>query len=482
MLPDLDLCHAACDARDARFDGWFVVGIVTTGIYCRPTCPARTALARNRRFFTTAAGAQEAGFRACKRCRPDAAPGSPEWDRRADLAGRAMRLIADGVVDRVGVEGLSRALGYSARHVGRELVAEVGAGPQALARAQRARTARTLVETTSLPMAEVAFAAGFSSVRQFNATVREVYALTPGELRARAAGRPARDAPLTLRLGFRPPLDWDGLLAFLAPRAVPGVEEVASDAYTRALRLPHGAGVVRLALGASGTFVEATLWLDDLRDLTAAVRRARRLLDLDGDPVAIVDALGGDPLLGPLVERRPGLRVVVHPDPDEVAVRAVLGQQVSVAGAATIAGRLAEAAGEELAVPVGSVTRLFPRAAALADVPLPMPASRARALRGLAAVSLDVGSGREEAAAALLALPGVGPWTASYVAIRGLGDPDVFLPTDLGVRHALTALGVNARPAAAERLAERWRPYRTYALHHLWASLGDVPARAATAA
>jgi AraC family transcriptional regulator of adaptative response / DNA-3-methyladenine glycosylase II len=472
-------CHRAVAARDARFDGQFFVGVTSTGIACRPSCPARTPRPEHLRFFATAAAAFAAGFRACRRCRPDASPGSPEWDRRTDLAGRAMRLIADGVVDREGVAGLAQRLGYTERHVHRELVAAVGAGPQRLARTQRAQTARVLLETTDRPMAEVALAAGFASVRQFNATIREVYARTPGELRARAARRrgPADPSRLELRLAFRPPLDAEDLLGFLAARAVPGIEEVSDGAYTRSLRLPHGAGVARLRPGARE--VEATLWLDDLRDLATAVRRCRRLLDLDADPAAIAEVLGGAPLVGPLVGRRPGLRVVVQPDPGEVAIRAVLGQQVSVAGAATIAGRLAAAHGEPLARPVGSVTRLFPTAAALRGVALPMPAARAGALAALADVALDAGADRAEARAALVALPGVGPWTAEYVALRGLGDPDAFLAGDLGVRKALAALGADPRPAAAVALAEAWRPYRAYAVHHLWAAHGDAGAAAA---
>jgi len=471
----------AIEARDPRFDGWVYLGVVTTGIYCRPSCPARTPKRENGRLFATAAAAQAAGFRACMRCRPDASPGSPEWDRRADLVGRAMRLIADGVVDREGVAGLARRLGYAPRHVHRELVAVVGVGPLALARAQRAQTARLLLETTSLPIVEVAFAAGFRSVRQFNETVRDVFALTPSRLRARAqrGGRPPHGGAVSLRLPYRAPLDADGLLAFLAPRSVPGVEDVTGGTYTRSLRLPRGSGVVELE--PAGGHVRARFVLDDLKDLGSAVQRCRGLLDLDSDPCAVIAALGPDPLLAPLVARAPGRRVPGHVDAHELAARAVLGQQVSVAGATTLAARLARTHGEPLTRPAGAVTHLFPSAETIASLDpgsLAMPRSRGVALVALARslasgeLVLDPGADRREARHRLLALPGIGPWTADYIAMRGLRDPDAFLPTDLGVRHALSSLGQDAGAPAVVRLAERWRPYRAYALAHLWGVTG----------
>jgi AraC family transcriptional regulator of adaptative response / DNA-3-methyladenine glycosylase II len=477
---DSDRFWRAVEAGDPRFDGWFYCGVTTTGIYCRPSCPARTPKRENVRFFATAAAAQAAGFRACKRCRPDATPGSPDWDRRADLVGRAMRLIADGVVDREGVPGLAGRLGYAQRHVHRQLVAVVGAGPLALARAQRAQTARVLLETTALPITDVAFAAGFRSVRQFNATVREVFAMTPGELRLRARrdGRPEESATVVLRLPYRAPLDADGLIAFFGARLVPGVDEVAGGAYRRSLRLPRGAGVVDLR--PVDGHVRARYRVEDLRDLAAAVQRSRSLLDLDSDPHSVAEALGADELLGPLVRAAPGRRVPGAVDGHELAVRAVLGQQVSLAGAATLAGRLVAAYGEQLERPLGAVTHLFPSAEALAGADperLAMPAARRRALLGLSRavasgeIALDAGVDRDDTRARLLSLPGVGPWTVEYVAMRALRDPDAFLPADLGVRHALERLGRDGRPGAAGRIAERWRPYRAYALQHLWAQL-----------
>jgi AraC family transcriptional regulator of adaptative response / DNA-3-methyladenine glycosylase II len=475
-----DRVWRAFEACDPRFDGWVFCAVKTTGIYCRPSCPARTPKRENVRFFASAAAAQSAGFRACKRCRPDATPGSPEWDLRADLVGRAMRLIADGVVDREGVGGLAARLGYTERHVHRQLVAVVGAGPLALARAQRAQTARILLETTTLPVTDVAFAAGFQSVRQFNASVQEVFALTPSALRARARkdGRPEDSGALSLRLPFRSPLDGEGLVAFLGRRVVPGIEEALDGAYRRSLRLPHGTGAVELR-PADG-YVHARYWLADLRDLGAAMERSRALLDLDSDPQGVADVLDQDALLGPLVRSSPGRRVAGAVDGHELAVRAVLGQQVSLRGAATLAGRLVVQYGEELERPLGTVTHVFPSVEVLADADparLAMPAARRRGLLALVGalanrdLVIDAGADRVDARRRLLALPGVGQWTAEYIAMRALRDPDAFLPRDLGVRHALEQLGESSQPAATEALAQRWRPYRAYAVQHLWASL-----------
>ncbi|TAL21093.1 MAG: DNA-3-methyladenine glycosylase 2 family protein [Frankiales bacterium] len=469
----------AVQGQDPRFDGWFVLGVLTTGIYCRPSCPARTPLRRNVRFHPSAAAAQAAGLRACKRCRPDASPGTPAWDARSDLAARAMRLIADGVVDREGVPGLAQRLGYSRRQVERTLLAELGAGPLALARAQRAQTARTLVETTDLPLADVAFAAGFGSVRQFNDTVQEVFALTPGELRRRAAPRTSPGV-VSLRLPFRAPLWPDSLLGHLVATAVPGVEEWRDGAYRRTLRLPRGTGTV--ALTPHATHVGCVLTLADLRDLAPAVARCRRLLDLDADPVAIDERLSTDPLLAPRVLAAPGRRVPRTVDEHELAVRAVLGQQVSTAAARTHAARLVRTIGDEIVDTAGGLTHLFPAADAIGTVDpevLAMPGTRRatvlRLARALAdgEVDLDPGADRGRARAQLAALPGIGPWTVETIAMRALGDPDAFLPTDLGVRLAARVLGLGDGTALQAR-AEAWAPYRAYAVQHLWAA-GDHP-------
>ncbi|MBJ7458624.1 MAG: DNA-3-methyladenine glycosylase 2 family protein [Thermoleophilaceae bacterium] len=479
-LPADERCRRAVADKDARFDGWFYTGVTSTGIYCRPSCPARTPKASNMKFYATAAAAQAAGFRACKRCRPNASPGSPEWDLRADSVGRAMRLIADGVVDREGVAGLASQLGFSERHVQRLLTGVVGAGPLAIARAARAQNARLLLETTALTSAEIAFASGFSSVRQFNATMQEIFAATPGQLRRNSRGgtRPSRG--LDLRLLARRPFDFLRLHAFLARRIVGAVEAADPTTYSRSMRLPRGAGVVSLRAG--DDCVWARFELDDLRDLAAATERVRRLCDLDADPLASDAALSVDPLLRPSVTARPGMRVPGTVDGDELALRAVLGQQISVRGASTAAARLTALCGEDLKRPVGEVERLFPSAAAVAvldPAALAMPQSRARALIALADalatgnIRLDGSQERGAVCERLIALTGIGEWTAQYVAMRALRDPDAFLPSDLGVRRGLEALGLDGSPRAAAATAERWRPYRAYALQHLWALASD---------
>jgi AraC family transcriptional regulator, regulatory protein of adaptative response / DNA-3-methyladenine glycosylase II len=493
--------YQAAVSKDARFDGVFFTAVRTTGIYCRPSCPAITPKRTNVTFYPSAAAAQQAGYRACKRCRPDASPGSPEWNVRSDVAGRAMRLIADGIVDRDGVPGLAARLGYSPRQVGRVLAAEVGAGPLALARAQRARTGRVLVETTALAMGDIAFAAGFSSIRQFNATMHEVYDTPPSVLRERAVRRgagggrggagagaasEAAAGALCLRLPFRPPIDLARVFGFLAARAVPGVEVVTAAAYSAAVSLPNGPGVLRLRIVPDDNWVECSLALADLRDVTAAVQRCRRLLDLDADPLAISGYLESDPVIGPLARACPGRRAVGAVDGDEIALRAVLGQQVTVAAARRLAGQLAALSGRPVPRTGDdeTLTRVFPDAATVAGLDpetLPMPRSRARALVGLAealasgAVCLDPGADREEAAARLLALPGIGPWTVGYIRMRALSDPDAFPISDVGIRRALRLLGHHPGAGAGAGAAESWRPWRSYAVHHLWATLEADP-------
>ncbi|WP_139981846.1 AlkA N-terminal domain-containing protein [Nocardioides litoris] len=492
---DPETCYGALKSRDRRFDGVFWVAVRTTGIYCRPSCPARTPAYANVDFHPSPASAQAAGYRACKRCLPDATPGSPDWDVAADVAGRAMRLVADGVVDREGVDGLAARMGYTARHLGRVLTAELGAGPLALARARRAQTARVLLETTDLGHADVAFAAGFASVRQFNDTVREVYAATPTELRGRRRGTlvgPTTGA-VTMRLAVRTPFAGRALLDFLAYHVVAGVEASGPGWYARTLDLPHGPGTVRLTMAdepepGRTAYVEAELRLADLRDTAAAVERSRRLLDADCDPVAVGDHFVGDPVLGPLVRAAPGLRLPGQVDGPETAIRTVIGQQVSVTGARTVTRRIVEAHGRRVETGVPGLTHLFPTPEALAAADpetLPMPRARGRALVGLAAaladgrVALDRGTDRDEVRAAMVALPGIGPWTADYTAMRALGHPDLFLPTDLGVRNALRGLGHD--PAEVVARTDAWRPWRSYALMHLWNTLMPPAAPGATA-
>jgi AraC family transcriptional regulator of adaptative response / DNA-3-methyladenine glycosylase II len=478
---DFDSCVRAVQAKDARFDGWFFTAVTTTGIYCRPSCPVVPPKERHMRFYPSAAAAQQAGYRACKRCRPDASPGSPLWNERADLVARAMRLIADGVVDRDGVPGLARQLGYSVRQVERHLIAELGAGPLALARAQRAQTARVLIETSALPMGEVALASGFDSIRTFNETVRAVFALTPSELRRRALrGKTVvANGGLSLRLPFRAPLCPDNLFGHLAATAVPGVEEWRDGAYRRTLALPHGHGIV--SLRPLPDHIGCQLMLTDLRDLTIAISRCRRLLDLDADPVAVDDLLRTDEKLAPLVAKAPGRRVPRTVDPDEFAVRAVLGQQVSTAAARTHAHRLVLAHGDPIDDPTGGLTHLFPTPAALADIDpetLAFPKSRRVTLTSLVAaltnggLDLGVGSDWPQVRAKLAELPGFGPWTIETIAMRALGDPDAFTPTDLGIRNAAADLDLPSTPAALTRHSRAWRPWRAYAVQYLWAT-GD---------
>ncbi|MFF8289933.1 AlkA N-terminal domain-containing protein [Streptomyces sp. NPDC016309] len=481
MHTDTERCVRAVRSKDARFDGWFFTAVLTTRIYCRPSCPVVPPKPENMVFYPSAAACQQAGFRACKRCRPDTSPGSPEWNARADTVARAMRLIRDGIVDREGVPGLAARLGYSTRQIERQLLAELGAGPLALARAQRAQTARLLIETTALPMADVAFAAGFSSVRTFNDTVREVFALTPGALRARAARTAEKTPPtpgvLTLRLPYRAPLNPSNLFGHLAATAVPGVEEWRDGAYRRTLALPHGHGVV--ALSPRPDHIACRLSLTDPRDLTLAISRCRWMLDLDADPVAVDDQLRGDPLLAPLVGEAPGRRVPRTADAAEFAVRAVLGQQVSTAAARTHAGRLVTAYGTPVDDPEGGLTHLFPAPAALAALDpgsLALPRSRRTTLTTLVGaladgtLTLGPDSDWDEARARLRELPGFGPWTVEVIAMRALGDPDAFLPTDLGVRRAAAGLGLPATPAALTARAAAWRPWRAYAVQYLWAT------------
>jgi len=464
---DPDRCYRAVRSRDARFDGRFVTAVRTTGIYCRPSCPAQTPKRENVLFFPHAAAAAAAGFRACKRCRPDAAPGSREWDVRGDLAARALRGIQSGVVDTEGVPGLARRLAVSERHLHRILVAEIGVGPLRLARTRRAQTARMLVEHTDLPLSTVAFSAGFASIRQFNDVMAAEFGCPPGQLRRRPAGSGEATGTLTLRLPMRLPFAAASLFGFLGARVVPGVEEMADGVYRRVV----DQSVVELepAAGVDDAYVVARIDVEDVRRVASVVARCRRLLDLDADPVAVDEALRADPMLRASVKAAPGIRVPGAVDGFELAVRAVLGQQVSVAAAHTLAGRLVERCGKPLTVARGALTHAFPDATAIADADLDglgLTGGRIRTLRALARAVADEGlvidpiADRDDVRRRLLALPGVGPWTADYIAMRALGDPDAFPATDLVIARALGTDGV-AR-------AERWRPWRAYAAMHLW--------------
>ena len=481
--------YRAIDARDARFDGQFVTAVRSTGIYCRPSCPARTPKPANVTFYPTSAAAHEAGYRACKRCLPEATPGSPEWNLRGDVAGRAMRLIADGVVEHEGVPGLAARLGYSPRHLTRLLTAELGAGPLALARAQRAHTARMLLVETDLAAADIAFSAGFASVRQFNDTVREVFGLTPLELRSRrpAAGRAhaaaaSAAAAIELVLPVREPFDAEGLFAWMAARAVAGVETATADSFARTLRLPGGPAWFALRADGPGR-VRLAARLTHLSDLPVLVARARRLFDLDADPLAVDAALSAHSELAPLVARVPGIRVPGAVDPHEMLIRAMVGQQITVSAATTALAALTDALGERVEGFDGH-DRLFPTMQAIAEhgaEVLRGPGARIRAITGAAAAladgSLVLTTGDDGAAQrqALLALPGIGPWTADYVRVRVLGDPDVTLPGDVAVRAGAAASGIPADPRGFDAWAARTAPWRSYLTAHLWRAVPPRP-------
>ncbi|HWI30191.1 MAG TPA: AlkA N-terminal domain-containing protein [Microbacterium sp.] len=485
--------YRVIESRDVRFDGQFVTAVRTTGIYCRPSCPARTPKPGNVSFYATSAAAHEAGYRACKRCLPEAAPGSPHWNLRGDVTARAMRLIADGVVEREGVPGLAARLGYSARHLTRLLTAELGAGPLALSRAHRAHTARMLLVGTDLPAADVAFSAGFSSIRQFNDTVSEVFGMPPMQLRARRRGiHPAVTSPGTidLALPYRAPLDTAGLFGWMSARAVSGLEAGGATSFARTLRLPGGPATMRLTHDPADR-IRLRARLASLSDLPILVARARRLFDLDADPLAVDGALAREPEIAPLVAAVPGIRVPGAADPHEMLIRAMIGQQISVAAARTHLTQLVDALGERLPAPIvsdddGELDRLFPTMAAIAErgsEVLRGPAARIRAITGAAAAlatgELRLGTGDEwsEQRAALLAMPGIGPWTADYVRMRVTGDPDVLLPGDVAVRSGALRVGIPSDAAGLTAWSRRLAPWRSYLTAHLWRALASTPSK-----
>jgi AraC family transcriptional regulator of adaptative response / DNA-3-methyladenine glycosylase II len=480
---DFDCCYRAICSRDPRFDGQFFTAVTSTGIYCRPICPAPTPYAHHVRFYACAAAAEAAGFRACRRCHPEASPGSPNWNVRADLVARALRLIADGIVDAEGVAGLACHLAVSPRHLHRELVAEVGVGPLALARSRRVQTARLLIDQTNLSLATIAFSSGFASIRQFNDSMQAAFGCPPSAFR-RIQRPGSGDGKLTLRLQYRPPFASDALLAYLARRALPGVEEVVDRRYRRTIALPQSRGIIELEPMAETNAVLVHLQLSDLCDLNLLVHRCRQVFDLDADPMAISEVLANDPVLVPLIAARPGLHIPGAINGFELAVRAILGQQVSVASARTLAGRIVIALGEPLAAPDGKLTHTFPSPEILAQADLGglgITKSRVNALQVLAQsvakgdLVLNYSADRVKTMEQLQRLPGVGPWTASYISMRALGDPDALPVSDLGLRRALEQLGLPTHPRSIIARAESWRPWRTYATHHLWESLSALP-------
>jgi AraC family transcriptional regulator of adaptative response / DNA-3-methyladenine glycosylase II len=477
MELDASRCYRALRSRDARFDGRFFVGVTSTGIYCRPICPAPTPKPRNVRFFSCAAAAQTAGFRPCLRCRPESAPGTPAWVGTSAVVSRALRLLAQGALDDGDVESLAARLGLGGRHLRRLFDEHLGASPTAIWQAQRAHFARRLIDETRLPMSEIASSAGFRSIRQFNHAMRQTFGAAPTTLRRRA--RPHGAAPdLTVRLPFRPPLDWTRLLAYLAGRAIGGVEHVGADTYRRTIALGEDAGILTVRRPArDANHLLLSVDGPGTASLFETVGRVRRLFDLDADPRHVVAHLGRDPALARRVRRAPGLRLPGTWDPFELGVRAILGQQVSVAAATTMAGRLAGRFGTPLATADAALTHVFPSPAVLrvaAVEHIGLPATRAAAIRAFAAaiddrsLLLDGSRPLAEVIAQMCALPGVGPWTANYVAMRGLGEPDAFPAGDLGLRRALANGAGLPTPARLMAHAEAWRPWRGYAAMHLW--------------
>jgi AraC family transcriptional regulator of adaptative response / DNA-3-methyladenine glycosylase II len=483
--PDLDRerCYAALRSRDARFDGRFFVGVRTTGIFCRPVCPARTPKLANVRFFACAAAAQADGFRPCKRCRPETSPGTPAWLGSSAIVSRALRLIGEGGLDEAPVDAFAVRLGIGDRQLRRLFARHLGASPAEIARARRVHFARRLIDETTLPMTEVAHSAGFKSIRDFNFAVRATFGRSPRELRA---ARPKREGlgegELVVKLPYRPPLDFAGVLGFLRLRAIPGVEWVGDGRYRRTIEQDGAAGAIELHAIPGADQLEMRVSLLAYDGLIRIVERARRIFDLGADPLQITSALRRSPLLAARLRRAPGLRVPGAWDGFELAVRAVLGQQVSVKGATTLAGRLVQSFGKPVAGVGEGLTHVFPRPQALAEADLArigIPGARAETLRALAravatgGLRLDAAQGLDEAVARLVAIPGIGAWTAHYVAMRALGEPDAFPASDLGLRRALASGGVAPSARELARIAESWRPWRAYAAVALW----TTPAR-----
>ena len=479
---DHDACYRALELRDARFDGRFFTAVRTTGTYCRPICPARTPRSENVTFYPTAAAAQEAGFRPCLRCRPETAPDKGAWRGTSNTVSRALALIEMGALDEGSIDALASRLGLGERQLRRLCRQHLGASPIAVAQTRRVLLAKQLIHETSLPMAEIAFASGFGSIRRFNETFLALYGRAPCALRRRS-GREIPAGPageISLLLRYQPPYDWLGMLEFLRLRAVPGVERVSERCYARTIQLDDRQGVVSVRPDA-GNALRASIRFPKLSALPGIIARLRRVFDLAADPLAIAAHLAKDPVLAPLVGARPGLRVPGAWDGFEVVIRAVLGQQLSVTAAVRLAGRLVARYGEPLAEADRELTHAFPRPEVLARADLTtlgMPRSRAATLSAVAATVvadpdvLCASRGLDEAIRRLRSIPGVSEWTAHYIALRQLREPDAFPAADVGLGCALVRL--EGRRRSSRELvarADSWRPWRAYAAQHLWASL-----------
>jgi AraC family transcriptional regulator of adaptative response / DNA-3-methyladenine glycosylase II len=485
---DFAACRRAFVTRDPRFDGKIFCGVKTTGIYCRPVCPARTPRAENMTFFPSAAAAQEAGFRPCLRCRPEASPDLGAWRGTSNTVSRALALIEGGALDQGDVDALAERLGVGERQLRRLFRQHLGASPVAVAQTRRVLLAKQLIQETQLPMTEVALAAGFGSVRRFNETFQQLFGRAPGALRrSRQPQASAAGAGVRVRLAYRAPYDWAGVIGFLAARAIPGVEAARPDQYARTLRIDGQPGLVVVRPG-EGDALEAEIRLAHLPALPAVIARIRRVFDLSADPALIGEHLSQDPALAPRVAARPGLRAPGAWDGFELAVRAVLGQQITVAAARNLAGKLTAAYGEPVEDPAAAalgLTRLFPTPERLVGqdiAALGMPKARGASLEALArTVAADPAiftprADLASAIAALSALPGVGPWTAQYIALRELREPDAFPHADVGLLRAMAdETGLRPAPEALLARAEAWRPWRAYAAQHLWAADAAEP-------
>jgi len=480
--PSLHLDFAACDrarlAQDPRFDGRFFIGVTSTGIYCRPICPTPTAKQRNVRYFPSAAAAAEAGFRPCLRCRPEAAPGTPAWLGTSATVRRGLRLIHEGALDQESVEDLATRLGIGPRHLHRLFIQHVGASPLAVAQTRRLHFAKRLIDDTRLTMTDIALASGFGSLRRFNDAFRNTYGRAPHELRRERKGDAAADDALRLKLAYRPPYDWAAMRDFLAARAIPGVERVAGDSYARSVRVGDKTGWIEVRPAPKADALELAVHGLGAESLFVVVSRVRQMFDLAADPADVRAVLRKDPLLLALLRKRPGLRVPGAWDPFEIAVRAVLGQQVSVAAARTFATRIVTAREQRLPSGTEDVTHLFPDAAVLAETDLTgigLTGARARTLKDLAVAvrdgTVDLGNG-DELRARLMEVPGIGAWTAEYVAMRALSDPDAFPAGDLVLQCMVGGEKRLSERQLLER-AEQWRPWRAYAVLHIWRAASD---------
>ena len=478
MNLDHATCHRIISARDARYDGKFFTCVKTTGIYCRPVCPARTPALKNCEFAPSAAAAEEKGYRACLRCRPESSPDLGAWRGTSSTVTRALRLIEDGALDTGSVEDLANRLGVGERHLRRLFRQHLGATPVAVAQTRRVLLAKQLIHETALPMTEVAMASGFGSLRRFNETFSALYGRAPGTLRRGTTGTAKG---MNLRLAYHPPYDWEAILDFLRLRTITGVEHVGSDTYMRALRFGGRTGFVTVRHLPESSALEVSAELPSTSDLPGVISTVRRVFDLGADPHAINSVLSADRALAPLVAKRPGLRLPGAWDGLEVGVRAILGQQVSVKAATTLAGRLAALCGGKIDGD-GPLTHTFPDAHSLAEADIPaigLPQKRADAIRNLARAAvetpalLDGSLETDEMITRLTALPGIGPWTASYIAMRAARATDAFIEGDLVVRKVFSGNGAMASPKALHNHAEQWRPWRAYAVMQLWAAAGD---------